>query len=111
MASRVARDLEVEVFCVLLIVVALNALLSRKPKTAVFAAQLIVWLARGLDGFQPLINAHNWSLVILLPLIAALCLESFDTPESSPHTPIHAVLLVLTLRRTFLATHRTHAAL
>jgi hypothetical protein len=81
-------------FCALLTDAALDALTSKRPKTAVCAVLLIVWLVHGLDGFPQQINAENWSMAFLLQLIAALNVESFDTPEPSPHSLMPVVLLV-----------------
>jgi len=87
------------------------ALLLRRHRNALCAALLIVRLAHGLDGFQQLTNAPNWSMAFLFPLIAVPNVELFDTPDLLLGNPTHVVLLALTLKRMLDATHRTHAAL
>jgi len=98
-------------FCALLTDAALAALTSKKHRSAVCVALLIVWLVLGLDGFHQQINAENWSVVFLLQLIAALNVESFDTPEPSPHSLMPVVLLVPRPSRKLDATHQPRAAL
>jgi len=98
-------------FCALLTDAALAALTSKKPKSAVCAVLLTVWLVLGLDGFHQQINAENWSMAFLLQLIAALNVESFDTPDKSPHSLMPVVLLVPRPRRMLDATHQPRAAL